>query len=70
MLDDELIWGPEGTDLGFNPWKSKTVFPAGEFHTYTTGNDCAYGIFVQEGQLSVEPSDKLPSVWAGIKVQK
>lgn len=65
-LDDVITWGP---NLGFNPWKSRVVFPAGEFKTYTTGNDCAYGIFVQESQLSVDPLNKLPWLWSSVKAR-
>jgi len=64
--EDEVVWGPAGTDLKFNPWKSKTTFRPGEFHTYTTGNDCAYGIFVEEGS-SVESSGKIATIWSQIK---
>jgi len=63
---DEVVWGPAGTDIKFNPWESKTAFRPGEFHTYTTGNDCAYGMFVEEVS-AVELSDKIATIWSNIK---
>ena len=67
--DDLVVWGP---DIKFTPWKSREVFLPGEFHTYATGNDCAYGIFLMEATApaAVHSASKLSTSWAEIKTMQ
>ena len=65
---ETFVWGPaEGASYDFEVWKSKTVFPPGEFHTYTSGNDSAYVIFVTAEAHAIESFGKLSTTWARIR---
>lgn len=66
--EDIFIWGAEGGQ-GYNyiVWQSKEVFPAGEFHTYSSDNDCAYTVFIKEEFQAVEAFDKSSVTWGHIK---
>ena len=70
MKEDTVIWGPDGGQgYNFVPWKSKAILPPGEFHTFITGNDVAYGIFVIEADTSsaVNAVGRTAALWGKIK---
>ncbi len=65
---DIFVWGPQGgADLNYEVWVSKDIFPPGEFHTYTSGNDCAYTVFVTEESQAVDSSGKLSTTWGSVR---
>jgi hypothetical protein len=65
---DVFVWGPQGgADLNYEVWQSKEVCPPGEFHTYTSGNDCAYTVFITAESQAVDSSGKLLTTWGEIR---